>query len=172
MGFCFGIKGLRGCWLTLHTRRPEQCRERTRDRAPADRLHRFFSPVYFFYSSSFFFPRAWVPVCVSLSFVIFCLARGPRRLNCHFKRQTWMHSRSPSLKQFYFYPHIYLVLLFHSLGVRGERTRWCDHPDVHGEDKCLQLVSSTASSAAASVPHGDRSPCVQHPSVLTNLLRK
>lgn len=85
MGFCFGIKGLRGCWLTLHTRRPERCRERTTDGAPADRHCTDFLPFTFSAPLIFFSPGAWVPVCVSLSFVIFCLARGPCRLNSHLK---------------------------------------------------------------------------------------
>lgn len=100
------------------------------------RLHRF-SPVYFFCSSSFFFPRG---LGTSLCFVVVCyilFSPWPPQIKLPFKRQTWMHSRSPSSKQFYFYPYIYLVLFFHSLGVRGKRTRCCDHPDVRGEDKCF-----------------------------------
>lgn len=134
-------------------------------------LHRF-SPLYFFCSSYFFFPWG---LGTSLCFVVVCyilFSPWPLQIKLPLKRQTWIHSRSPSSKQGFFHPCIYWVLLFHSLGTSGERTRWCDHPDVRGEDKCLQLVSSTASSAAASVPPGDCSPCLQHPSVLTNLLRK
>lgn len=121
MGFCFGIKGLRGCWLTLHTRRPEQCRDRTRDGAPADRDCTDFPPVHFFFSSSFFFPWG---LGASLCFVVICyilFSSWPLQIKLTLRRQTWMHSRSPSLKQFFFFTPVFIWSCCFTLWGQGGR---------------------------------------------------
>lgn len=134
----------------------------------------------------FFFPRVlgaslhFVLVCWGVFFV--CLfSPQPSQIKLPLKKQTWNHSRSPPFETVLIFSYVYLVLLFRSLGGAGRRggeLARVSHPDVREEDKCLQPVSFSASSAAASVPsrmaiaasvpHGDRSPCLQHPSALTN----